>query len=120
MCYDVYKSNRGELNMSIEDLTVKELISTFGEGIKKYPVKVGDSYLFRTVTHIEVGRVVEVIGQFAKIEDASWIADTGRYHNCLKDGVFDEVEPYPDYSVVNMDSLINIAPWNHALPREQK
>ena len=109
--------------MNIDSLTfgeLKQISSMLVSQQKQYPVKIGEAYLFRTVTHIEVGRVVEVIGQFAKIEEASWIADTGRYHDCLKNGVFNEVEPYPDYSVVNMDALINLVPWHHELPREQK
>ena len=110
--------------MNIEDLTIKEareLANIFsGEKTKEYPVEIGKAYLFRSVTHIEVGRVVKLTGSFAKIEDASWIADTGRYHNCLKNGTFNEVEPYPDYSEINLDSLINLAPWNHPLPKDQK
>jgi len=84
------------------------------------PIKVGEAYLFRTVTHIEVGRVKEIVGKFAILEDASWIADTGRYHDCLKNGTFSEVEPYPLYTGLNTDTLINFAPWPHALPKDQK
>lgn len=88
--------------------------------LKESPVEIGNAYLFRTVTHIEVGRVVEICGDFVTLEDASWIADTGRYHDCLAKGVFNEVEPYPDTTTVNMASLINFAPWTHNLPKEQK
>lgn len=84
------------------------------------PVEVGKAYLFRTVTHIEVGRVISVHGNFVTLEDASWIADTGRYHDCLKKGVFNEVEPYPDTTTVNTAALINYAPWSHDLPKDQK
>ena len=84
------------------------------------PFEVGEAYLFRTVTHIEVGRVIKITGKFVTLEEASWIADTGRYHDCLKKGVFNEVEPYPLTTIVNTDSLINAAPWPHELPTEQK
>jgi len=87
---------------------------------QQIPFEVGEAYLFRTVTHIEVGRVKEIVGKFAILEDASWIADTGRYHDCLKVGTFSEVEPYPLYTGLNTDTLINFAPWPHDLPREQK
>jgi hypothetical protein len=83
-------------------------------------IEVGKAYLFRTVTHIELGKVESVHGDFVKLVKASWIADTGRYHDCLKHGELNEVEPYPDYTVVNLSSLINFAPWNHELPTEQK
>ena len=109
--------------MNYEDSTIKqirEIQSMFGGDKKESPVEVGEAYLFRTVTHIEVGRVIKICGDFVTIEDASWIADTGRYHDCLKKGVFSEVEPYPLVSTVNMGSMINFAPWPHELPKEQK
>ena len=112
--------------MNINDLTLgqlKEITSMIGggqSGGKQYPVEVGKAYLFRTVTHIEVGRVVSIVGDFVTLEDASWIADTGRYHDCLRDGTFNEVEPYPTTTSVNMTSMIKFAPWPHDLPREQK
>jgi len=113
--------------MKIEDLTIKqakELAKMFGsdggQNVLVAPVKIGESYLFRTVTHIEVGRVKAVDGVFITLEQASWIADTGRYHDCLANGTFSEVEPYPDVSVINSSSLINYAPWDHSLPTEQK
>lgn len=117
-----------ERRMNINDLTlgqIKEIKNLIGE--QSTPVnaaseifKPGTAWLFRTVTHIEVGRVKRVIGPFVELEEASWIADTGRYHDCLKSGVFSEVEPYPIYTGVNTASLINYAPWPHDLPREQK
>ena len=110
--------------MNINELTVgevREINSLFnGAQDTQYPFEIGKAYLFRTVTHIEVGRVKRIVGQFVELEEASWIADTGRYHNCLTEGIFSEVEPYPLFTGVNMQSLINYAPWPHALPKEQK
>lgn len=83
--------------MNINDLTlgqIKEIQEMVTPKTEETPFKIGESYLFRTVTHIEVGRVKKIIGQFVELEDASWIADTGRYYDCLKYGVFNEVEPY--------------------------
>ena len=109
--------------MNIDDLTIGQLkeLMKFNQADKKgIPVLVNSAYLFRTVTHIEVGRVVAVNGDFITLEDASWIADTGRYHDCLVKGVFNEVEPYPETTTINAASLINFAPWPHDLPKEQK
>lgn len=122
--------------MNINDLTVgqlKEINSMFNlsqekqelvvgsaESMQTIPVEVGKAYLFRTVTHIEVGKVKSVDGVFITLENASWIADTGRYHDCLVKGVFSEVEPYPLTTTINSASLINFAPWPHKLPTEQK
>ena len=108
--------------MNINDLTIGQIkeIQNLNMGNSELPFVIGESYLFRTVTHIEVGRVKRIVGQFVELEDASWIADTGRYHDCLRDGTFSEVEPYPLYTGVNTQSLINYAPWPHKLPRDQK
>ena len=82
--------------------------------------EIGQAYLIRTVTHIEVGRVKKIFDDFVLLEDASWIADTGRYHNCLTEGTFNEIEPYPIYTCINIRSIINFAPWPHDLPKNQK
>lgn len=122
-------TNKEENKMvNINDLTLGQIkeIQSMTDGSdtncqsQLSPFVVGESYLFRTVTHIEVGRVKAIKGQFVELEDASWIADTGRYHDCLAKGTFNEVEPYPLYTGVNTQSLINYAPWPHNLPREQK
>jgi hypothetical protein len=108
--------------MSIKDITIGEFQQFSGllSGSNEMPVEIGKAYLFRTVTHIEVGRVFSICGKFVTLERASWIADTGRYHDCLKSGVFSEVEPYPDTTTLNMDSMINFCPWPHDLPTDQK
>ena len=110
--------------MSIDDLTlgqIKDLQGILGrEASKPVPFCVGRKYLFRTVTHIDVGEVVSVCGDFVTLKNSSWIADTGRFHDCLKNGVFSEVEPYPSGNMLNLSALIDAAPWEHDLPTEQK
>ena len=84
------------------------------------PFKVGTKYLFRTVTHIDVGEVKEITGKFATLKNASWIADTGRFADALKDtDKFNEVEPYTNDCIVNLDSLIDATEIDK-LPTEQK
>lgn len=82
-------------------------------------LEVGKSYLIRTVTLYQVGRVVAVSGQFVKLEDASWIADTGRFADALKTGNFNEVEPV-GVSYINLGSVVDAFPFSHELPKKQK
>lgn len=42
------------------------------------PWNVGANYLIRTVTMIDTGRLVDVGPQELVLEEAAWIADTGR------------------------------------------
>ena len=67
--------------------------------MKKKPLKfwrVGQCYLIRTVTMIDTGRLVSIDDHEIVLEDAAWIADTGRFAASLKTLAFAEVEPFPD------------------------
>ena len=59
------------------------------------PYEIGKHYLIRTVSMIDTGRVVAVTPLEIVLEDACWIADTGRFADALKAGDFSEVEPFP-------------------------
>ena len=67
-----------------------------------------------------VGRLASENENFIFLEEAAWIADTGRFYNFLKDGKVNEVEPFVDPIAVNKNSIIEITPWNHGLLKNQK
>lgn len=80
---------------------------------------IGHKFFFRTVTYHLVGEVVNVIGSIVELRDASWIADSGRFMNAIKDGELNEVEPVGD-AFLNIQTVTDFFPWNHKLPGEQK
>lgn len=80
---------------------------------------VGKKFFFRTVTYHLTGKVKKVIGSILELEDAAWIADSGRFADALKTGKLNEVEPCGT-AFVNIQSLTDFFPWNHKLPTEQK
>lgn len=82
--------------------------------------KVGECYLIRTVTMTQTGRVVAITDSDIMLEDAAWIADTGRFYNALKTGSLEEVEPFPNGCGVSRAAIVDFAPWVHALPMVQK
>jgi len=86
------------------------------------PFEIGKAYLIRTVTHIDLGIVKAVGDKEIVLTQASWIADTGRFHNALKDGPtkLNEVEPYTHDVILGRGALIDATEWPHGLPREQK
>lgn len=86
---------------------------------KNSVVKIGKAYFFRTVTYHTIGKVVKVNGNFIQLENASWIADSGRFMQAIKDGVLNEVEPVGE-SNINLDTVVDFFPWKHALPTVQK
>ena len=112
--------------MDINDLTIrqaKELAALFGNNSVEpatHAWEVGRNYLIRTVTMIDTGRLVAVTEHELVLEDAAWIADTGRFSNALKSLDFDEVEPFPTGRVIVGRGAVIDAVQIHDLPRCQK
>ena len=97
------------MSVDIESLTVGEvreiarLVATAFQPAAKqaeHPWQIGKIYLIRTVTMIQTGRLKRVTAQELVIEEAAWIADTGRFADGLKSLEFSEVEPFPDGEVI--------------------
>lgn len=80
---------------------------------------IGKTFFFRTVTYHFVGKVVKTFGSYVQLERASWVADSGRFMQAVKEGSLSEVEPLGEW-YVNMDTVTDFGPWNHALPTKQK
>jgi hypothetical protein len=109
--------------MNINDLTIgqaKKLAGMFPKCAQDSPWVIGKTYLIRTVTMIQTGRLVQVTEQELVLEDAAWIADTGRFANALKTCKFSEVEPFPDGQVIVGRGAIIDAVQIYVVPREQK
>lgn len=80
---------------------------------------VGGAYFFRTVTYHLTGRVKQVLGNLLILEEAAWIADSGRFTQAIKDGVLSEVEPVGE-AILNLSTVTDMFPWKHPLPKVQK
>lgn len=84
-------------------------------------IVIGQCYLIRGVTMASVGRVTTVSDKFITLEEGSWVADTGRFSECLKNGTFSEVEVVPDGIIhVSIGAIMDIFNWNHPLPEVTK
>ena len=105
--------------INLDNLTygqIKELKNVFGGGVTQHiqnsnqdhPFEVGKKYLIRTVTMIQTGMVKALRGKFIVLEQAAWIADTGRFSEALEDQEkIKEVEPFKNDAFVNMDTIID-------------
>ena len=80
---------------------------------------VGKKLFIRTVTYHMTGKVVRRFDSFLELENAAWIADSGRFMNAIKHGELSEVEPVGTMWV-NTNSIVDFFPWNHDLPTKQK
>lgn len=115
---DLNKLTVNQLKAELESIEKKKQKVT----TKKVDVwEVGKNYVVRTVTMIDVGRLIEVTPQELVLEDAAWIADTGRWNVFLKDGVYSESEPFPNGRViVGRGAIIDAVEWKHGLIRKVK
>jgi len=111
--------------MNINEMTiaeVRELKALMGDARQgeKHSIPVGEKVFIRTVTMHYVGRVRHVTDYDIVLDDASWVADSGRFGEALANGTLNEVEPYPGHCIVARGGVLDISPWLHALPRKAK
>lgn len=85
-----------------------------------HPYTIGQSYLIRLVTHYWLGRLVAVHERELVLENASWIADTGRYHKAVDIDSLVEVEPRKGPIIIGRGALVDCAEWHSALPTDPK
>ncbi len=84
----------------------------------------GKHVLVRTITHYYTGTLAGQIDgphmSWFELDDAAWIADTGRFSEALAEGTLAEVEPYPGTCFVNAGTVVDVCEWPHELPRSKK
>jgi hypothetical protein len=86
------------------------------DGLARY---IGKCVCIRTVTYHYTGKVESVDGGFVRLSTAAWIADSGRWHQALKDGSWSEVEPYPEDVLVAIPAIVDVTQIREA-PKAQK
>lgn len=108
--------------IEISDETFEKIKQQLGEDsfkdIMSLSDMVGEKFFFRTVTYHLTGRVKKVIGSILELENASWIADSGRFMQAIKKGELKEVEPV-GRAFLNINSVTDFFPWTHPLPETQ-
>ena len=110
--------------LDIESLTLKEIREIAAivnqSPAAEHPFEIGKIYLIRTVTMIDVGRVVAVYPTEIVMEEACWVADTGRFAQAVASAEFGETEPFPDGRVIiGRGSIIDAVQINKTI-RVQK
>lgn len=110
--------------MKLDDMTIgeaRQLATLFGgQPVDNSAWEIGQNYLIRTVTMIDTGRVVAVTPHEIVLEDAAWIADTGRFAQAIEKAEFGEVEPFPAGRVIVGRGAVIDAVKIAILPRSQK
>lgn len=86
----------------------------------KSPLAVGNKVFIRAVTNYYTGKIISIDKDEVVLENAAWIADTGRFHDALKNGTFNEVEPFIGLVCVGRGAICDVTLWTHDLPAVQK
>ena len=83
---------------------------------------IGQNYLIRTVTMTVCGKLEKITPIEMVLSNASWIADSGRFHDALKNGFSEsaEIEPFINNAIVNRSSLVDATKYDHKLPGAQQ
>lgn len=90
--------------------------------VSRNPIRVGNAVFVRAVTHYATGRIVEITKDEIVLEDAAWIADSGRFSQALEKGesVLNEIEPFHSPVAIGRGAIVDVTSWPHALPRKVK
>lgn len=114
--------------MNINDMTlgeIKELMALFAGSSNaiETPYTPGSAWLWRSVTNYTVGTVDRVVGTSIVLQPgACWVADTGKFHEFLRDGwsAAKEVEPYPEdvVTIVEKEGIVDAQSWIHGPTRK--
>ena len=109
------KDEQEALQVAADVIQSATTITPVGDG----PFVVGETWVFRCVTNYLVGRIAQIYPMWIVLEDASWIPDTGRWHEFMAQGRASEVEPCPDGKwVIAAGAVVDCGPWPHKLPRQ--
>jgi hypothetical protein len=123
--FNVYSLTIAQAKALLADASeVAEVFSMPGvpspSGTQGTSLIIGKSYAIRTVTHYYTGRLSQITDTDIVLEDAAWIADTGRWAGFLVNPEFaNEVEPFPGPAIVFRGGMIDAAEIT-ILPRKQK
>jgi hypothetical protein len=109
-------------NLTLKELKEISLLFNNSQQNKGSPFEIGKSYLIRTVTMTTIGKLEKVFDNELVLSSASWIADTGRFHDALRNGIekLSEVEPFVNDVIVGRGSIVDATVWSHDLPTKQK
>jgi len=117
------------MNKRIEELVIEGITYVPKDSINSKVIEVngeeslwviGKNYLIRTVTMIQIGRLLKVTDKELLLKDACWVADTGRFNKALSNGTLNEVEMFNMPIIVGRGAIIDATEWIHELPKISK
>ena len=116
---DLNKLSVQELRTELDNLEQKKKSVQQKENT---PYIIGEKYLIRTVTMIYTGRLYNVFDKELVTTNVAWIPETERWQQTVKDGVFKEVELYPQDKkvILGRGAILDMVQVDWELPTKQK
>ena len=86
--------------------------------------EIGEKYFIRTVTYHAIGKCVDIVDGFVFLDEAMWVADSGRLSNALKEGMDKqssaELEVFPSTLRINISSIVDFTEYEPKIILLQK
>lgn len=100
------------------DMNINKLAAIFAESVESPPYEVGSTYFFRCVTYHYIGTVVHVGLMEVVLKNVVWVADSGKFQDCLEKGTVADYQHYRDGDpvVLGRFSVVDATPWRNPLP----
>ncbi len=109
---------------TLDNLTLREIKELSALFNKSNPTEhffqIGKAYFIRTVTMHLIGKLEAVGEKELLMSQASQIADSGRFHEAIKTGKLDEVEPFKDDIIIGRGAIVDATEWTLDVPKEVK
>lgn len=95
--------------MDIKNLCqIIELLEDKKETVSECPWQIGKKYFIRTVTMHLTGELTFIGKQELVLKDAAWIADSGRFHEAIKDpSKCNEIEPFAKPVIIGRGAIVD-------------
>lgn len=84
------------------------------------PHGVGDVVVIRAIPYHYIGKIA-VLGEHtvSLAPGATWLADSGRWSDFLRNGTPNESEPYPDGVTIGYGAIADVTAWKHVIPGQE-
>ena len=106
-CDDVV-TLQGEVYIRKGSMTERKVANV--KSIQKHPFVLGRQWVIVTPTLWYVGTLKSVTDQWLVLEQAAWLADTGRFSDFMKTGNTKELEPCNGPAVIGVGAVICAMP----------
>ena len=117
------------MNKKIEELTIEGITYVPKNSINSKVIEIngeeslwiiGKNYLIRTVTMIQLGKLTKITNKELLLENACWVADTGRFSDAISNGTLNEVEMFNMPVIIGRGAIVDATEWINNLPEKSK